>query len=253
VNLNHSYIIKEGPSIKIQSTARQRSMSNNPTQEEQEICIKAKLKPLIPTIIPIILLVIALLIYFLYIHTQSWPWENAAQFGDMFGGVNAIFSGSAILFMAYSINLQRKDLKTQREAITLQTEELQKTAKAQTDSARYMDEQVAIMKASACLPQIDHEEDRIRDYINDNFAKLLSRLSVDIEESIKGDSLDEWIQGLMATVKIEESRSKHLSDSGDKNEYVRPDLHGLLDSLRKIKELRKQKLKIFNYLLKYDN
>lgn len=41
--------------------------------------------------------------------------ENAGTFGDMFGAINALFSGAAFAGTIYAILLQRKDLETQHK------------------------------------------------------------------------------------------------------------------------------------------
>ncbi|MDM5277160.1 hypothetical protein QUF95_07190 [Paenibacillus silvae] len=49
---------------------------------------------------------------------------EAGTFGDMFGAVNALFSGLAFAGLIYTITVQRQELSLQREAIRMQTEEL---------------------------------------------------------------------------------------------------------------------------------
>lgn len=44
--------------------------------------------------------------------------------GDMFGAVNALFSGLAFAGLIYTITVQSKELKLQRESIDMQTQEL---------------------------------------------------------------------------------------------------------------------------------
>ena len=65
-------------------------------------------------------------------------WATRGQFGDMFGFVNALFSGLAfagvivaILLQREELRLQRRDLKLQREELELTREELRKSADAQ--------------------------------------------------------------------------------------------------------------------------
>lgn len=49
--------------------------------------------------------------------------EDAAQFGDMFGATNALFSGLAFVGVIYAIVLQRKELKLQRSELRQTREE----------------------------------------------------------------------------------------------------------------------------------
>jgi len=51
--------------------------------------------------------------------------EQPGQFGDMFGAVNALFSGLAFAAFIYTVNLQRTELKLQRDELKLTRAELQ--------------------------------------------------------------------------------------------------------------------------------
>lgn len=51
-------------------------------------------------------------------------WEHRGQFGDMFGAVNALFSGLGFAGLLYTIVLQQNQLSMQRDELALQREEL---------------------------------------------------------------------------------------------------------------------------------
>jgi hypothetical protein len=57
-------------------------------------------------------------------------WAERGQFGDMFGAVNALFSGLAFAGVIFAILLQRQEIDDQREltARTAQTQEASTTA-----------------------------------------------------------------------------------------------------------------------------
>jgi len=78
--------------------------------------------------------------YTAYVSFESW--ELRGMFGDMFGAVNALFSGLAFAGVIYAILLQSKELELQREELKLTRQELTKSASAQSD-------QVVLMKESA--------------------------------------------------------------------------------------------------------
>jgi len=66
-------------------------------------------------------------------------WDTKGQFGDMFGSVNALFSGLAFAAITYTILLQRHDLKLTREEFIKQSQEFEKQTKIlkdQTDSEK---------------------------------------------------------------------------------------------------------------------
>ena len=56
---------------------------------------------------------------------------NRGTFGDMFGAVNALFSGFAFAGVIYAILLQQNELRLQRKELSLTREELQGGRKAQ--------------------------------------------------------------------------------------------------------------------------
>lgn len=56
-------------------------------------------------------------------------WEERGQFGDMFGAVNALFSGFAFAGIIVTILLQREELTLQRQELELTREELKLTRK----------------------------------------------------------------------------------------------------------------------------
>ncbi|MCG8252216.1 hypothetical protein [Tenacibaculum finnmarkense] len=56
-------------------------------------------------------------------------WSNRGSFGDLFGAVNALFSGLAFAGLIYTIVLQKQDLELQRNEISLNRVELKKQLK----------------------------------------------------------------------------------------------------------------------------
>ncbi len=57
-----------------------------------------------------------------YICFPTWP--ERAQFGDLLGASNGIFSGLAFAGLIYAIYLQRQDLSLQRKELELQRNEM---------------------------------------------------------------------------------------------------------------------------------
>lgn len=74
----------------------------------------------------LIVLVVALWFGTSYLITLNLPsWTERGQFGDLFGAVNALFSGLAFAGLFYTIFLQRSELALQREELALQRLEMQ--------------------------------------------------------------------------------------------------------------------------------
>jgi uncharacterized membrane protein len=78
--------------------------------------------------------------------------SQRGQFGDLFGSVNALFSGLAFASLLYTILLQLEQTKLQREELSLQREELklqrQEMAASRAELANQARAQYALFKAT---------------------------------------------------------------------------------------------------------
>lgn len=81
--------------------------------------------------------------------------EQAGQFGDLFGAVNALFSGLAFSGLIYTANLQRAELSLQRKELELTRTELARTAKAQEQAEVALRAQADAAHQSARLSAIN--------------------------------------------------------------------------------------------------
>lgn len=70
--------------------------------------------------------------------------EDAAEFGDMFGGVNALFSGLAFAGVIIAILLQREELRLQRKELEDTRAELRRSADAQHAAIALQQEQYTL-------------------------------------------------------------------------------------------------------------
>lgn len=110
-----------------------------------------------------ILLVCILLLAIIGIWFSSGYWINSnysvderGTIGDMFGAINALFTGLAFAGIIVTIILQRNELALQREELKLQRQELidtrnelRRSADAQEESQRAMSKQFNAMSLSA--------------------------------------------------------------------------------------------------------
>ncbi|BDA80155.1 hypothetical protein LPTSP3_g30850 [Leptospira kobayashii] len=71
--------------------------------------------------------------------------------GDMFGAINALFSGLALAGIIYTIYLQHEELKLQREELKLTRIELRRSAEAQEKSQLSIQEQADALTYTATL------------------------------------------------------------------------------------------------------
>jgi hypothetical protein len=73
---------------------------------------------------PIFIIIFVVILWGLNYYLLIDDVKNRGTIGDMFGAVNALFSGLAFAGVVYAIFLQRKELKLQREELSLTRDEL---------------------------------------------------------------------------------------------------------------------------------
>lgn len=73
-------------------------------------------------------------ISFLSIYFGFNNWSERGAFGDLFGSINALFSGLAFAGLIVAILLQRQELQLQREELQETRQELARTADAQENN-----------------------------------------------------------------------------------------------------------------------
>ena len=76
-------------------------------------------------------------------------------FGDMFGGINSLFSGLAFCGIIISIMMQSEELKLQREEIKQNREELKGSRIAQEEQGKSLHRQAENLKISAKLSALN--------------------------------------------------------------------------------------------------
>jgi hypothetical protein len=80
---------------------------------------------------------------------------EAGTFGDMFGAVNALFSGLAFAGLIYTITVQRQELALQREAIAMQTEELRMQREETARSADQLEGQKILLNLQMAMSVVN--------------------------------------------------------------------------------------------------
>lgn len=107
-------------------------------------------------------------------------WTTRAQFGDMCGAVNVVFSGLALAGVICAILLQREDLEIQRQELALTRTELKRGAAAQERSEKSLTEQARAAEQSAQLSTVkyllEYYENELSAYTNMTFATTDPRL-----------------------------------------------------------------------------
>lgn len=99
----------------------------------------------------ILVLLVVFVIYFCAVKYFYPDMTVRSQFGDMFGGLNTLFSALAFLGVIYTVFLQREELILQRKELELTRKELKRTAEAQEKSEKALSKQAASLKITAKL------------------------------------------------------------------------------------------------------
>jgi hypothetical protein len=130
-----------------------------------------------------------LTVYFL----SAWP--ERGQFGDLFGSVNALFSGLAFAGLLFTVRLQQEQLSTQRKEfgaqlkeLKLQSEELissrkelARQASAQHALYRATVAQIAVAAANARIESIKLDSESVVPSGRDSFKKQIDAVVAGLE------------------------------------------------------------------------
>jgi hypothetical protein len=128
--------------------------------------------------------------------------SDRGSFGDMFGAVNALFSGLALAGVICAILLQREELSLQRKELELTRAELKRSAEAQAESSKTLIQQCAVAERNvriqaltallqSCSDKFAAERARIRDTDPDlrvlakDRTKVLEKERAALEEQIR--------------------------------------------------------------------
>jgi len=95
-------------------------------------------------------------------------WTERGQFGDLFGSVNALFSGLAFAGLIYAILLQRHELALQRTELKLQRQEM---AASRAELAAQVAAQNALSRATIGQIRVAAEQARIEAMKMDSTSK----------------------------------------------------------------------------------
>lgn len=144
----------------------------------------------------IFLVVFAWAISGVIIYYTASNWSDRGTIGDMFGAVNALFSGLAFVGLIYTIIMQREEIKMNLQEIEMNRKELKKSASAQIKSQEALKEQVRQTHLTAKINAIS----TVINYYNiqisnpNSSPELVERSRVKRKQLIT--EIDELIDGL---------------------------------------------------------
>jgi hypothetical protein len=146
-------------------------------------------------------------------------WEERGQFGDLFGSVNALFSGLAFTVLIYAIFLQKKELSLQRVELKLQREEM---AASRAELAAQVAAQNSLVYVTACQIKVAAAQFRIDlEKMELGFHERQHIQQTDIPKIAAGiarmvDELDVRLNALQATSKATPDKPIETISEGDK-------------------------------------
>lgn len=131
------------------------------------------------------------------------------QIGDLFGGINALFSGLALAGVVTAVVLQSRELQLQREAMHKQNEELELTR----NEIKLQREQLELQREEL---RLSREEFERMASANEDAAKALAK-------QIKMQVLASRINGLSS--RLESANSRNLARATVKNNISQDDMN----------------------------
>jgi TctA family transporter len=125
-------------------------------------------------------------------YSMFGDWGNRANFGEMFGGINTLFSGLAFAGVIYTILLQRTELESQRaaqresdEALKQQLKTLEETAKlsAMATLSNVYNEQLKYLEEVGRAAGIRFTTDHVNTMteVRDKYMKIIEMLEARIQ------------------------------------------------------------------------
>jgi hypothetical protein len=108
-----------------------------------------------PLIILFVLIFIIWGIFLIIMLCTPQEWVIKGQFGDMFGSINALFSGLAFGGVIFTILLQRNELALQRQELIETRKKLARTALAQENSEKALNKQVQLQNMTTKLNSLN--------------------------------------------------------------------------------------------------
>lgn len=91
------------------------------------------------------------IVYWCFVVFKLGEPSGPGVWGDMFGGLNSLFSGFAFAGVIYAILIQKQELSLQRDELKAQREEMKRFADAQEKAEEALSKQVHSMEVASKL------------------------------------------------------------------------------------------------------
>ena len=101
-----------------------------------------------------VVIVILWLLWWIVVWAIGGTTEQQGHLGDLFGGINALFSGLALAGVVTAVILQSHELQLQRSELEMTRDELRKTAEANQKTAEALNAQIQMQLRAAELTTV---------------------------------------------------------------------------------------------------
>jgi hypothetical protein len=149
--------------------------------------------------------ILFLVLYLILVFSWLGKMETRGQFGDLFGGLNALFTGLAfagvictILFQSNELKLQREELKLQRDELGLTRNELHRAADAQSEQVERLQEAAELSAISTLVDTYGTQLRPMQDATHRTRVELAwyerQRAAPEADESVIADAAEKLEQ-----------------------------------------------------------
>lgn len=128
-------------------------------------------------------LVVSIVVTGLYGFAVYYAFETPTDrgtFGDMFGGINAVFAGLGFFGVIYAIWQQQKQIAMQKQDLDLALQESRKSAEAQKASAEALEKQLQIAALTTRLQAKMAQWNAVAEAMNPGIPRELGLAFTDI-------------------------------------------------------------------------
>jgi hypothetical protein len=177
-------------------------MTENTTASQKDKAVWDGVKYLV--LLAVVLPIVLLLWWGCYKYTVlkfAAP-EGCGEAGDLFGSVNALFSGMAFSVLIVTLLMQREELGLQRRELTASIREQERQAKA-------LDAQVEIMAVSAQLAALPTMIDELKTRLSLMNKRVYGNQEIDRMDS---SALEMRVEGLKDRIKKNASAPQKLKE-----------------------------------------
>jgi hypothetical protein len=116
--------------------------------------------------------------------------DERGQFGDLFGSINALFSGLAFAGVVFAILLQRQELALQRQELSETRQEMKRTADAQDAAQRALNQTIWAQSLKVALDILEEPRIKTARRVTWNDRQAINRLDMPLLNETALESIE---------------------------------------------------------------